>query len=91
MASVRVLRLLEYTYPDTEAMADDMARWGVPANGEKLFGRIDRRIKSAVLPEKVIGSHAYTPKRWWVRTDRHDHLRPHHDTVTVVTQKEIKP
>lgn len=30
---VRVIRVLEYDYPDQETCEKDMARWGVPPNG----------------------------------------------------------
>jgi hypothetical protein len=30
---VRVIRVLEYDYPDQETAERDMARWGVPPNG----------------------------------------------------------
>jgi len=48
---VRVIRVLEYDYPDQATAEADMARWGVPANGvrrgwgypDKLRGAADRR------------------------------------------------
>ncbi len=51
--AVRILRLMEYVYPDHEAAFEDMTHWAVPANGEKSFGQADRRIESAVLPPAV--------------------------------------
>lgn len=39
MSGVRVLRLLEYTYPDQEAADRDMANWGVPPVGAREHGQ----------------------------------------------------
>lgn len=36
---VRVIRVLEYEYPDHEAAERDMQNWGIPANGTK-FGPV---------------------------------------------------
>jgi hypothetical protein len=48
---VRVLRLLEYVYPDVASMEADMARWhvqtGTKAHGKKL-------MRSTVLPLEVL-------------------------------------
>ncbi len=52
--AVRILRLIEYTYPDYETAFDDMSRWGVPATGVKSFGQADREIRSAVLNPTVL-------------------------------------
>jgi hypothetical protein len=50
---IRVLRVLEYEYPDAEMMTKDMERWGVPANGvhKGWRGGTNRgvTIRSAVL------------------------------------------
>jgi hypothetical protein len=48
---VRVIRVLEYDYPDQATAEADMARWGVPPNGVRsgwgypdgLRGSADRR------------------------------------------------
>lgn len=34
--SVRVIRVLEYEYPDFKSAEADMAKWGVPANGATI-------------------------------------------------------
>jgi hypothetical protein len=44
---VRVIRVLEYEYPDHAAAEDDMSRWGVPANGVCVMGRAAVTIRSA--------------------------------------------
>lgn len=51
---IRVLRLLEYSYPDVAAMERDMALWNIPANGTKGPLGVGRTIKSAVLPLTVL-------------------------------------
>lgn len=49
---IRVLRLLEYTYPDNQSAEDDMGRWGVPANGSKKWGVHDAKvIRSAIITD----------------------------------------
>jgi hypothetical protein len=50
---IRVLRLLEYTYDTNERAADDMGRWGVPANGAVHHGGRSggMTIRSAVITE----------------------------------------
>jgi len=47
---VRVLRLLEYEYPDLETAAADMDRWGIPANGTNPRSwDYPARIRSTVI------------------------------------------
>lgn len=36
---IRVLRLLEYTYPDNEMAEQDMARWSMPPIGTRVHGK----------------------------------------------------
>jgi hypothetical protein len=48
---VRVIRVLEYVYPDAQAAADDQARWVVQA--ARRHGRTF--IRSTVLPMEVLG------------------------------------
>lgn len=53
--SLRVLRLLEYTYPNVEAMESDMGKWAIPANGIRTLGMGQgKAIKSATLPLEVL-------------------------------------
>lgn len=46
---VRLIRVMEYIYPNAAAMAHDQRNWHVPANGEKSH-REGYLIKSAILP-----------------------------------------
>ena len=49
---VRVLRLLEYEYPDLETAVADMDRWGIPPNGtnpRSSFVKHPARIRSTVI------------------------------------------
>lgn len=47
---IRVLRVLEYEYPDAEIMDKDMQRWGVGANAtHRGWGKSGVVIRSAVL------------------------------------------
>lgn len=50
-APVRILRLLEYTYPDLAAAEEDMARWSAPANGVVAFRPTAprRKIRSTII------------------------------------------
>jgi len=51
-AQVRVLRLLEYEYPDLETAVADMDRWGIPPNGTnpaRSFVKYPARIRSTVI------------------------------------------
>lgn len=48
---VRVLRLIEYVYPDTKTMQEDMGRWLV-VDGLRSQGLV--RIRSTVLPLEVL-------------------------------------
>lgn len=50
---IRVLRLLEYTYPSVERMEQDMGNWTIPANGTYRTGSTNK-IKSATLPLEVL-------------------------------------
>lgn len=49
---VRVLRLIEYVYPDTRAMVEDRARWAVQG---VYSPRTGLTIRSTVLPVEVLG------------------------------------
>jgi hypothetical protein len=57
---IRVLRLMEYIYPDNETAQDDMGRWGMPAIGNKELG-VGKSIRSTILtdlsftPSDVVG------------------------------------
>ena len=49
---VRVLRLLEYEYPDLETAVADMDRWGIPSNGTNPQSgkyQYPARIRSTVI------------------------------------------
>lgn len=50
--SVRVLRIIEITYPNHEAYEADRPNWGVPANGERLRGGAIYR-SSTMLAETI--------------------------------------
>lgn len=64
--TVRVLRLLEYTFSDAETAERHMSQWGMPANGSKRIDqhtghyRLDREIagfiliRSATLPSETL-------------------------------------
>jgi hypothetical protein len=41
--TVRVIRILEYVYPDHETAEEDMRRWNVPENGSVRKGGGSRR------------------------------------------------
>ena len=47
---IRVLRLLEYVYPDAEAMVADMGHWQIQSQ-RRMGGT---RITSTVLPPEVM-------------------------------------
>lgn len=49
---VRVLRLIEYVYPDARAMVEDRARWAVQG---VYSPRAGMTIRSTVLPVEVLG------------------------------------
>jgi len=49
---VRVLRLIEYVYPDARAMAEDRARWAVQG---VYSPRAGMTLRSTVLPVEVLG------------------------------------
>lgn len=48
---IRVLRLLEYVYPDAEAMVADLGHWQIQSQ-RRMGGT---RITSVVLPPEVLG------------------------------------
>jgi hypothetical protein len=58
--TVRVIRILEYVYPDHEAAERDMSRWNFPANGTKAFGKVSGKgndwfiITSATVPPRTL-------------------------------------
>lgn len=70
---IRVLRLMEYEYPDVETMDRDMSGWAVPPIGTKNFTHTvrGRTIRSAILPnfggwmpsEDVLTTHAEKERR----------------------------
>jgi hypothetical protein len=45
--TVRVVRLMEYTYPDIEAADRDMRHWQIPANGARDQGNLT--IRSSII------------------------------------------
>jgi hypothetical protein len=45
--SYRVLRLLEYTYPDAKAADNDMRHWGIPPIG--AAGKGTTVIRSTIM------------------------------------------
>lgn len=47
--TVRVVRVMEYHYDTLEKANEDMARWQVPAVGDKKFGTLGPLVKSTVL------------------------------------------
>lgn len=49
---IRVLRLMEYVYPDVDAMESDMGRWAIQGKRSVGIGRTTS-IKSVVLPLEV--------------------------------------
>jgi len=58
---IKVLRLLEYTYPSVEAMEKDMQLWFVGANCARQVSA-NKVIKSATLPIEVLKDlPEYTP------------------------------
>lgn len=50
--AVRVVRLLEYVYPDAKAALDDQQHWQVQGVYRPSAGRL---IRSTVLPMEVLG------------------------------------
>lgn len=50
--SVRVLRVIEITYPDHEAYEANRLNWGLPANGERRIGGATYR-SSTMLSETI--------------------------------------
>lgn len=50
--TIRVLRVLEYEYPNAETMIADMERWGVPANGTSPYSHSP--IRSSTFPPQVV-------------------------------------
>lgn len=58
--TVRVIRILEYVYPDHAAAEQDMAHWKFPAIGMKAFGqgtdKDGNRIQGVVITSTVMPS-----------------------------------
>lgn len=52
--TVRVLRLLEYVYPNHERAEEDMNRWCIPADGTKPFGTV--KISSTTMSVRTYTS-----------------------------------
>jgi hypothetical protein len=50
--TIRVTRLMQYTYPDITTATQDMMRWTVPSNGSKVFG--NKVVSSAVMPVDLL-------------------------------------
>jgi hypothetical protein len=46
--TIRVLRLLEYEYPDIETADADMGHWYMPANGSRVLAKLVT-IRSAII------------------------------------------
>jgi hypothetical protein len=51
--SVRVIRILEYVYPDHSRCEQDMQRWAVGANSAQRHG--DMTISSATMMPRTVG------------------------------------
>ena len=49
---IRVIRLMEYTYPDVETMDKNMMQWYISPNGSRRI-TTDRLIRSAVIIEPI--------------------------------------
>lgn len=52
MAKIRVVRMLEYTYDDIEAMNYDMSRWTVNTPTVLVRGKMTMK-SSVMIPEPV--------------------------------------
>ena len=52
--------------------------WKTVVRGETIL------CPATNLPEKVTSTRAYVPGRWFVRTNRHDHMRPSAELVRVI-------
>jgi hypothetical protein len=51
--TVRVVRLIEYVYPDHETAEKDMGHWGLAANGRKTCGP-NHVITSAIMLPRTL-------------------------------------
>jgi len=52
---IRVIRIIQITYPSQESYEEDRAHWALPANGSKSFGASSPRFECATLPSETIG------------------------------------
>lgn len=51
---IRVTRIMEYEYETMQQCNEDMARWQVPALGDKKFGPLAPLIRSAVMMPREV-------------------------------------
>jgi hypothetical protein len=51
---IRILRIIEYTYPDNETAEEDMGRWQIPAVGIYKPGK-DKTIRSTIITDLNFG------------------------------------
>lgn len=72
MSVVRVIRVLEYEYPSHAAAEEDMANWGIPANGtRRRYAARDgsgwAMIRSATtfpaMAEDLMAEEEWTPEK----------------------------
>lgn len=54
--TVRVIRLIEYVYPNHEEAEKDMGRWQLPANGRKTLGPHNHTITSTTMLPRTVGA-----------------------------------
>lgn len=78
---VRVVRVIDYTYPDHETAEQDMLRWGVPANGSYVGGlrnpQGNRRvyaIHSATTTPRGVAEVPFEDQPAEITNRRWDHL-----------------
>lgn len=64
---IRILRLIEYTYPDNQMAERDMGNWNFPGFGTKNFGL------GTVLRSTIITDLNYEPEVIDESNDGHDH------------------
>lgn len=48
--AIRILRLMEYVYPDAETAEEDMSRWMIPATGIRRMSP-NKLIRSTILTD----------------------------------------
>lgn len=54
MTTIRVLRILEYTYKTPERMEADMGHWAMGINAIRSVGMNGMSIRSATLPPHIL-------------------------------------